>query len=390
MTRRCALFATLAAAAMLVLAACGGSAGSGGGNSDPIKVGAWIPLSGAIAATGEPVRTGTDVFFKQLAANGGIDGRTVEWIAQDNAYDPQQTVRVARELVGRDGVVAILGSLGTAQTEAAFPYVLEQQKVPVVGNYGGTAAWYDPPRPGLFGFQTPYEEQAAVLGRWAAEDGAGSVLVVHSDPAAYANVANSVAKGAPTGTTVDTLPVRIGTTDYAPVLAEVKKRAPAAVVLIMPVDEASAYLKERALQNVIAPTYGYSVHAANALLDLAGPAAEGYHTLSWVRPPTSDDPAVVEYRTALETYAPGQKPDFPSLLMYGAAKAFGQIVGTIDGPVTAESVTAAYERASAVETGILPPLTFGPQQHLGTHEVLRLIVRGGEFATQGDFVSAQG
>ena len=51
---------------------------------------------------------------------------------------------------------------GTAPTEATFPFVLEQSKVPIFATYGGSTAWYDPARPGLFGAQALYEDQAAV------------------------------------------------------------------------------------------------------------------------------------------------------------------------------------------------------------------------------------
>jgi hypothetical protein len=77
----------------------------------------------------------------------------------------EQTVQIARELVGQDKVVAIVNANGTSQAEAAFPFVLNQSKVPVLNEVGGTESWYQPPRPGLFGTQTLYEDQAAAIAR---------------------------------------------------------------------------------------------------------------------------------------------------------------------------------------------------------------------------------
>ncbi|MFF2028274.1 ABC transporter substrate-binding protein, partial [Streptomyces sp. NPDC058171] len=153
------------------LTACGTHAGDGDAGG-PIKLGAWLPLSGPQASGGLPQEAGTQAFFDQLNAAGGIHGRPVEWTPVDNAFDPQQTIQVARQLVSRDRVVAIVGANGTATTEATFPFVLEQNKIPVFGTYGGSAAWYDPPRDGLFGSQTLYENQARAAAQWALDEGA--------------------------------------------------------------------------------------------------------------------------------------------------------------------------------------------------------------------------
>src|SRR5688572_28323104 len=125
----------LLAALALTVSACG--SGASGSSSDTIRIGAWLPLSGPGAAAGEPQRVGGDVYFKLLNDQGGINGRKVEWITKDSAYDTQQTVQAARELIGQDRVVAIVNANGTAQTEATFPFVLEQSKVPIVNTYGG-------------------------------------------------------------------------------------------------------------------------------------------------------------------------------------------------------------------------------------------------------------
>ena len=386
MRRRTTWSVAGAAVLSIALSACGG--GASGGSSDTIKLGAWMPLSGAIAATGEPVEAGTKVCFDQVNADGGINGKKVDWIAKDNAYDPQQTVRVARELIGQDEVVAIVGSLGTAHGEATFPYVIEQQGVPILNNYGGALHWYDPPQPGLMGVQTPYETQAELLAQWALEDGAKSITVVHSDPDAFAHVAKGAQDGVEavrSDAEVTLLPVRIGTTDYAPIVNQVRSQQPDAVVLIMPVDEAAQYLSERQLQKLDVPTYGYSVHAANALLELADDAAEDFKTVSWTLPPADESEAVAEYREVLAEHAPDQKPDFPSLFTYAACKSFVEIVSGIDGDITKDSIREAYESASGVETGILPELNFSKDHTLGTNEVVKVVVEDGEFVTQGDF-----
>jgi ABC-type branched-subunit amino acid transport system substrate-binding protein len=152
------------------------------------------------------------------------------------------------------------------------------------------------------------------------------------------------------------------------------------------VPEAAAYLNEAALQGLDVPVYAYAPPATGALITLAGKNAEGFRAVSLTRPPTSDDPAVVEYREAMEKYAPQQEPDFYSIANFAWAKAFAEIVGTIDGEVDKDSITEAIEAASEIDTGIAPPMSFS-EGHLGTHAVMRVEVKDGEFVSVGDFVS---
>ncbi|MFD6281833.1 ABC transporter substrate-binding protein [Streptomyces sp. NPDC060209] len=382
------LIAVLAALFAVTASACGTGGPSAAGDDKVIKIGAWLPLTGAQATFGVPERAGANAYFKSVNAQGGINGRRVEWIVKDHAADPQQTVQIARRLVDQDGVVAIVAANGTSQSQATFPFVLEQSKVPILNTLGGDASWYRPAREGLFGLQTLYEDQAAALGDWVARDGAKKVLVVHSDPAAFVNVAEQIgpaARNADPSIDVKRLKVKLQTTDYSPVISKVKARKPDAVVLILQASEAASYLKEAKLQGLDAPSYGYAPVAAQSTLTLAGKAAEGVKSVQLVKSPHDDDPAIKEFRAAMAKYEPGQPADFITLWGWEAAKAFVEIAKTIDGPVTSESLTRAYEKARHVDTGVGPVLSFGAGRHLGTRDVQKVVVRNGRWESQGDF-----
>ncbi|MFF0156729.1 ABC transporter substrate-binding protein [Streptomyces sp. NPDC005263] len=371
--------------------ACGGqdSAGSGG-DSSQIHIGAWLPLTGATAPYGVGQKAGADAYFKMLNASGGINGRKIRWTVKDNAADPQQTVQIARELVGQDKVVAIVNANGTAQAEAAFPFVLNQSKVPVLNEVGGTEAWYKPPRPGLFGTQTLYEDQAAAVAAWAAKDGAKKILVVHSDPAAFVNVAKQVepaAKKVNPSVEVDRLAVKYQTTDYTPVISKVKAAKTQAVILILTSPEAAAFLKEAKLQGLSLPTYAYAPVAAESTIALAKDAAEGLKAVQLVKAPSDNDPSVKEFRTAMAKYEPGQTAGFLALWGWSNAKVFAEIAKTVKGPVTAQSLTAAYQKATKVDPGVAPVMNYSATNHLGTREVQRVVVKNGVWTSVGDFYS---
>ncbi|RZB14433.1 branched-chain amino acid ABC transporter [Streptomyces sp. F001] len=383
-----ALIAVLTAVIALVASACGTGGPSAARDDKVIRIGAWYPLTGALASFGIPERAGADAYFKSVNARGGINGRKIEWIVKDSAFDPQQTVQVARRLVDQEGVVAIVAANGTAQSQATFPFVLEQSKVPVLNPLGGDESWYEPARDGLFGLQTLYEDQAAALGDWVARDRAKKVLVVHSDPKAFVNVAKEIgpaARKTDPSVEVKSLTVKFQTTDYSPVISKVKARKPDAVVLILAAAEAASYLKEAKLQGLTAPVYGYAPVAAQSTLTLAGKAAEGVKAVQLVKSPHDDDPAVKEFREAMAKYEPGQPADFITLWGWAAAKAFVEVARTIDGPVTSESLTRAFENARDVDTGVGPVLNFSDDHHLGTRDVQKVVVTNGRWESQGDF-----
>jgi len=381
------------AAGIVLLVTSAACAGGGGGNtaaagdSGPIKIGGWLPLTGALANVGVPQKAGVEAFFGQLNASGGIKGRKVEWQGLDNAFDPQQTIEVARQLIARDKVVAVVGDNGTAQSAAAFPFVLDQSKVPILGPYAGVATWYDPPKPGLFGTFPLNEDSARAAARWAAEDGAKKVTIVRDDPESFKLPADAArALLTAKGVAVEEVVVKLNTTDYAPAAGQVKSQAPDRVITLLPTSEVAAYLKAAKLQGITAPAYGYAVTVSNALLDLAGADAEGFHGLSPTLPPTADDAAVKEYRDALAKYAPGQKPDYYSLSTYAYAKVFAQVVSSMNGPITSASIADAYKKANNVVTGIAGPMDFTKDQ-LGTHQLVRVQVANGQWVAKSDFVS---
>jgi branched-chain amino acid transport system substrate-binding protein len=384
------LAAAVIAAAFTSLAACADE-GDGAGNRDAgdgtIKLGAWLSLSGPLANVGVPMQAGNEAYWGQLNADGGISGRKVEWTALDNAYDPQQTIQVARQLVGQEDVIAIVGATGTSQSEAAFPFVLDQSKVPILGPYAGLETWYDPPRDNLYGTFPANEDSSRAAARWIADDGAKTVTIVRDDLDSFAVAGDAAQRDLEAaGVEVKTVEVKLGTTDFAPVIPKVKAQDPDAVLTLMPTSEVAAYLNAAALDGFSAPAYGYAVAVSMALLELAGENAEGYKGVSPTLPPNSDDPAVQEYRDAMAKYSPDAELDFYSLAMYAYADVFAQIAATVDGPLTPESIAAAYDKADNVETGIAGPMDF-TEGHLGTHDLVRVAVEGGEWQQVGGFMS---
>src|SRR5579871_3876343 len=120
--------AGLAAAMAILLAAPAARA------EDPIKVGMSGPFSGGLSLLGQSVRDGVEVAFSEINDAGGVNGRKLELIAEDDAYEPMRTIAAARKLVEQDKVVALLSVTGTAPSAALLPFVTES-KTPLLFPY---------------------------------------------------------------------------------------------------------------------------------------------------------------------------------------------------------------------------------------------------------------
>lgn len=125
-------------ASVLLLSACGtpggGASESGKKNqaeSDVIKIGLNLDLSGGSAAYGNQEKEGAELAVKEINDNNGINGKKVELVIKDNKSDTAETVTVATNLISKDEVVAIVGPVATAGTKAETPTVTKA-KVPVI------------------------------------------------------------------------------------------------------------------------------------------------------------------------------------------------------------------------------------------------------------------
>jgi len=95
----------------------------------PIKVGVPLPLSGPPALFGEPASKGAMMFVEELNAKGGVLGRKIELIVRDSKADANEAVRVARELILKDNVDFLMGTLTSAEGPAVSVVAKENKIV---------------------------------------------------------------------------------------------------------------------------------------------------------------------------------------------------------------------------------------------------------------------
>ncbi|RJP32031.1 MAG: ABC transporter substrate-binding protein [Candidatus Omnitrophota bacterium] len=116
---------------LLALAVSIGVALAGEPKGDPIKVGAVFSITGPASFLGEPERNTAMMIAEQVNAAGGINGRPLVIIAEDDEGLEDKTVLAVNKLIKRDKVCAIIGPSRSGNTMAVIP-IIEKNKVPLI------------------------------------------------------------------------------------------------------------------------------------------------------------------------------------------------------------------------------------------------------------------
>ena len=148
----------------------------------PIKLGVIQPLSGAVAASGNYVRMGAEIARDWINARGGVNGRKVELVIEDNKSDPKEAASAAEKLIVRDKVPAIMGAWGSSMTLAAMPK-LEEYGVPMVVETSSAASITKRGNPWVFRISPPSEMEALGLEQYVDKLGVkrADFLAVNTD-----------------------------------------------------------------------------------------------------------------------------------------------------------------------------------------------------------------
>ena len=226
--------ALLAAAALL--------AGGAQAQSDTVKIGVILPMTGQQASTGRQI----DAAIKLWVAQNGkkVAGKNVEVIVKDDASTPDQTRRLAQELIVNDKVVALAGFGITPSAMATAP-LATQSKTPMVVMAAATSAITEAsPYVVRSSFTLP---QAAVgMAEWANKNGIKKTVTLVADYGpgfdAEKYFADRVTLNG--GQVLDKLRTPLRAPDFAPVLQKVRDAKPDALFVFLPSGQGAAFMKQ--------------------------------------------------------------------------------------------------------------------------------------------------
>ncbi len=163
--RRGAFSAALVLAVTLSTAALAQKKYDTGATDTEIKIGNIMPYSGPASSYSVIGKTEA-AYFNKINAEGGINGRKINFISYDDGYSPPKTVEQARKLVESDEVLFIFNSLGTPPNSAIHKY-MNTKKVPQLFVATGATKWNDPKDfPWTMGWQPNYQSEGRIYAKY--------------------------------------------------------------------------------------------------------------------------------------------------------------------------------------------------------------------------------
>ncbi|WP_441241187.1 ABC transporter substrate-binding protein [Tardiphaga sp. 768_D3_N2_1] len=311
---------------------------------ETVKIGLIVPMTGGQASTGQQINNAIKLYQQK---NGDtVAGKKVEVILKDDAALPDNTKRLAQELIVNDKVNIIAGFGVTPAALAAAP-LATQAKVPEIVMAAGTSIITER-SPYIVRTSFTLAQSSTIIGDWAAKNGIKKVATLTSDYAPGNDALqffkeHFVAGG---GEIVEEVKVPLANPDFAPFLQRMKDSKPDAVFVFVPAGQGGNFMKqyaERGLDKSGIKVIGPGDVMDDDLLNNMGDAALGAvtaHLYSAAHPSAMNKEFVAAYKKAYNT-----RPGFMAVggwdgihLVYEALKKTG---GKADG----DSLIAAMKGA---------------------------------------------
>lgn len=140
-----------------------------GASDTEIKIGNTAPYTGPVAVAQTVARV-EKAYFDKINAEGGINGRKINFISLDDAYSPPKTVEQTRALIQKEGVLFVFSPTGTQNNIATRQY-FNQQRVPQLMVSSGAPDFFEPKKfPWTTGFLPAYADEGHVYGAYVAKN----------------------------------------------------------------------------------------------------------------------------------------------------------------------------------------------------------------------------
>lgn len=360
---------------------------------DEILVGSFQALSGPVASIGVPVKNGMEAYFNFVNAQGGVNGRQVNLLVADDAFDPSRTTVEVKRLVESDGVFALVGGLGTPGNLAIMDYV-EEQQVPYVYQASGSGLLTNPPKEYIFGVQPNYTTEGTLMAKYLVEEkGAEDVAIVYRNLDDGKELAESVRESlAEYGQElVADIAIDPSAQDFSANLIQLNQAQPDAIIVGLFVPQSANFIKQAKELGLTDQNYLLTYSNADAtFVTLAEGQAEGAEAMAWVDVDFTDTEQML-----FEIYDasfPGEIPNAYAVAGMIAAEVFTEGLERAGRDLTRSSYVDALETLDRFTGAIAEGITYtefdanDPLSRIGKRSMYVLKVEDGVFAREHGWI----
>ncbi len=374
---------TIRALTAAVGAAClfAGGADAQGVTKTRVLIGQSSPFSGSNKELGDDIREGLQAYFKQVNDAGGVNGRTIELIALDDANDAKRAGENARILVEQRGVLALVGYASATLSLPALPFA-EKSRVAFVGPFTGAEPMRTFRR-NVYNIRASYADELEKIVDFYSTTGMKKFSVIHYDDAVgkenLAAVELALTRRGLKASSIGTL--KRNQTDLGAAVSDVVKAAPDVVIATTLYKTTGDFIKSAKKAGSGAQFASTSFVGASALASELGEQGVGV-VVAQVVPPYSraSIPVVREYQAAIEKLLGKKEYSFTSLEAYIGAKVLVEAIRRAGANPTREGLLKTLDSMQNFNVGGYQ-VDFSPSNHNGSRFVeLTSISKAGRFA----------
>jgi branched-chain amino acid transport system substrate-binding protein len=373
----------LAAAALTLAAPVFAAEPVRGVTDTEIVIGTYTDLSGVTAMWGVNNANSWRMVFDQVNAAGGIGGRKIKYIVEDNQYQVPRSVQAANKLINRDGVFIMVGNGGTPMNNAVMP---EQIAKGVANVFPLTSArsMYEPLNHLKFGLGSSYYDQVrAGLKFFVEKRGKKHVCTMAQDTDFGRDITDGVKdqlKAENLSLAGETLH-RPTDTDFSASVARMHDAGCDLLVLGTIVRDAVQIISAVRKTGWTVDMMGQAASYDDVVATVPGGTTDGFYSMTPMLFAT-DDATSPDVKAFVDAYqkAYGKAPNFAAQIGFTGAQIVVQALKNAGHDLTPDSFVAGLESIKTYRDIFgSPVIAFSPTKHQGSNESFLCVIKDGHW-----------
>ena len=310
-----------------------------------IKIGMSGPFSGITGAYGTEMRNVISLYFDQINAAGGINGRTLQLVSMDDGYETERTVENTKTLIEKEKVFALTGYYGSSPTIAAMA-VFSAAKVPLIGTVSGSDALRVPVNRYMFHVRASYANETEQIVKQLLTIGLTNIAVVYQNDgfgkSGLEGVTAALKKNNLAPSAVAS--VERNSIDVAAAMKTMVEAKPQAIIFVTLYKPTTAFVQQLKAANLHLYLATLSPVGADNLVRELGAASRGI-LISQVMPfPWDDTKAVVrDYKKVIEKSGKTEVLSYYGLEAYINARVLVEAIKLSGTNLTREKLISVLE-----------------------------------------------
>ncbi len=372
-------------AALLAMTGPAAAENGPGVTDNSVLICSYQPMTGTESSYFRMGR-GADAWFKYVNANGGINGRKIEYRMVDDSYQPARTKAIVKRFVERDNCFAIVSPLGSAPTAAVIDYIAEQ-KIPLVGAGTGAAKNLEIQSPYVFPLYPSYFTEGQQMVKFAKEvfHATKVALLYQDDPSGKTHLAGIKSVIGDSGMTlVDAEGYDPATIDVSSQVINMKASGADAVICSCAPEPAAKFYTQREQLGWKVPVVNVFFGKSPKVAELAGNAAvEGVYFSTIFRDFNSPAPQIQLAKKILAEYYPNETPDAIHLWGFAGSQVFTEALKRMGRDnITRDRLVQTLEGIHDWTGSVVPSVTIGhgnAPEHFIVKDMSWVVVKDGKF-----------